>query len=893
MGSQVQGKSKHLDSIIKPTTIDEVSPNNKNNNCRDSTNINNNKINLDPCPPQGKVKGFVLTLPEREKLFNMFLQHYLFKDKSASIINSLLDKIEFIHISENTILYKEGDRSDYFYIVKEGTFEMTSSKEGAESKIISEYEIFGELVLLEGKRRTHTVKCIESGVLYALDGNFFLNLVKKISQKELKDRLSFIVLVPIFNSIDSVQLNSIALSMYKFDYNAGDNIIKEGDSGDSLFIIRDGEVNCVKDKNIIRVLKAKDFFGEYALLFDLPRTLSIYAKTKITCYQISTGVLQENLGSEYKKIILKSIVKHAFLQSPLFTILNNDTYINTLYNESENKLYQDGDEIISPSTGDEEEFNQKKIYVIITGNLLQDGNVVAKRGQLFGEQYVKSSYVLKSAITAQGECRIIEFYWRNIIKILNVNSTIKRQKSLSFFSMINYMKKTALFRNTSDNLLVKICMLMSKEKYKINDIVFKEGELGDKLYLIKKGKVKVSKNNKYIREIEQGNCFGELALLVNEPRSATIVAATKLTLYTLTKQNFNEVMDKNMLSYLQQKVALLDHFHSSLDDFYYCKNLGQGKFGSVSLVHNTKNFYAIKAVSRSAAEKQKILIKYFLEERRVLLKLDHPFVMKLVRTFKNEENVFYLTEYIAGKGLGTYLENKPQNKFHNRYETQFYISFLFIILDYLNSKKVIHRDLKPDNIMIDSKGYLKLIDFGTAITIENFTSTITGTPHYIGPEVLMGKGYSFSCDYWSVGIITHEIFYNYYPFGNDAKDPMDVYRDVLKRDVCLPSKGDPLVNSFIRSLLKKKVTERLCNLDQVKKHPFYKDFSWGDLIDFHLKPPYVPKVSQLKKFSEYTKKYSDYLIEENTKKSVKDESLLSSYDDDGTISYPKNWVDEF
>ena len=68
-----------------------------------------------------------------------------------------------------------------------------------------------------------------------------------------------------------------------------------------------------------------------------------------------------------------------------------------------------------------------------------------------------------------------------------------------------------------------------------------------------------------------------------------------------------------MLSYLQQKVALLDNFNSSLDDFYYCKNLGQGKFGSVSLVHNKKNFYAIKAVSRNAAEKQKILMKYFLE----------------------------------------------------------------------------------------------------------------------------------------------------------------------------------------------------------------------------------------------------------------------------------------
>ena len=892
MGSQVQGKSRPLDSIIKPAT-GEVSPNIKNNNCKDSTNVNNNKMNLEPCTPQGKIKGYVLTQLEREKLLNKFLQHFLFKDKSPTIINSLLDKIEVIQISENTILYKEGDKSDYFYIIKEGTFERTSSKGEDECKILSENDTFGELVLLEGKRRTYTVRCIENGVLYALDGKFFHNLVKKISQKELKDRLSFIALVPIFNSIDSVQLNSIALSMVKCDYNAGDNIIKEGDSGDSLFIIRDGEVNCVKDKNIIRILKSKDFFGEYALLYDLPRTLSIYAKTKVTCYQISTGVLEENLGSEYKTIILKSIVKNSFIQSPLFTILNNDTYINTLYSSCENKLYQDGDVIIHPSTGDEEEYNQKKIYVIIIGNLVKDGIVVAKRGQLFGEQYIKSSNVLKSSIKAQGECRIIEFYWKNIIKILNVNSTIKKQKTLSFFSQINYMKKTALFRNTSDNLLVKICMLMTKEKYNVNDIVFKEGEIGDKLYLIKKGKVNVSKNNKFIREIEQGNCFGELALLVNEPRSATIVASTKLSLYSLTKQNFNEVMDKNMLSYLQQKVALLDHFNSSLDDFYYCKNLGQGKFGSVSLVHNRKNFYAIKAVSRNAAEKQKILIKYFLEERRVLLKLDHPFVMKLVRTFKNQENVFYLTEYIEGKVLGKHLENKPQNQFHDRYETQFYISFLLVILDYLNSKKVVHRDLKPDNIMIDGKGYLKLIDFGTAMTIENFTSTITGTPHYIGPEVLMGKGYSFSCDYWSVGIIAHELYYNYYPFGNEASDPMEVYREVLKRDVCLPSKGDPLVNSFIRCLLKKKVTERLCNLDQAKKHPFFKDFAWGDLVDFHLKPPYVPKISQLKKFDEYTLKYSDYLKEEKLNKSNKDESLLSSYDDDGTITYPKNWVDEF
>ena len=122
---------------------------------------------------------------------------------------------------------------------------------------------------------------------------------------------------------------------------------------------------------------------------------------------------------------------------------------------------------------------------------------------------------------------------------------------------------------------------------------------------------------------------------------------------------------------------------------------------------------------------------------------------------------------------------------------------------------------------------------------------------------------------------------------------MEVYRDVLKRDVYLPSKGDPLVNSFIRCLLKKKVTERLCNLEMAKKHPFYKDFQWGDLIDFHLKPPYVPKVSALKPFGDYRLKYVDYLKEEKINQTDTDESLLSSYDDDGSIVYPKDWVEEF
>ena len=835
-----------------------------------------------------------LTNSEKEQIKKKLSQHFLFKDKSPDTIDSLINKIEIIKIQPNTNIYKEGEKGDYFYLIKQGLIQITSNQMNGK-RFYKAGDTFGELALLERKKRTETASTIDYCLLYVLDGKIFREIVNTINKQELEDRLKFIELVPIFESMENVKLNSIASSMYNCTFDIGQNIFKEGDIGDSLFIIKNGEVDCEKDNKVIRVLKSRDIFGEYAVLFDIPRSLSCCAKTKVNCFQISNTQLIETLGKDYKYIILKSIIKQAFKFSKHLSLFAGESYLEPLFLKSEIKLFNDKEIIIKKE--DYKNKDKKILYVVICGNLTfgnsNKAEIICRRGQLFGEDFLKTDYVLKNDIYAQGECRLVEIIWENIENTLGITEKMPRKKTLSFFSQLEYMKRTEMFRNTSDQRLMKICSLMKKEKYKEGEAIFKEGEIGDKFYLIKKGKVKVLKNNKVIREIEEGNCFGELALLVNEPRSATIEASQKCTLYVLTKKDFDETIDKNMLEYLQKKIALQDNFNMTLNDLFFVKNLGRGKFGNVALVHDKKNYYAIKAVSRNAAERQKILIKYFLEERRVLLKLDHPFVMKLVRTFKNQENVFYLTEYINGKVLGKYLEGKPQSQFHNKSETQFYISFLFIILDYLNSKNIIHRDLKPDNIMIDEKGYIKLIDFGTALNIKDFTSTITGTPHYIAPEVLIGKGYSYSCDYWSVGIITHELYYNYYPFGNDATDPMEVYREVLKKEDNLPMKGDPVVNSFIRNLLKKKVSKRLCSLDSAKKHAFFTGFNWGDIIDFKAVPPFVPKSNAVKKFSECQQNYIEHLTMENMKKGGQNQSLLSSYDDDGSISYPKNWVDEF
>ena len=802
--------------------------------------------------------------------------------------------MEIEKLQPNQLLYEENSVGDKFFIVKEGTLE-ESFKNKEEKKIYKEGDTFGELALLEKRKREGTIISLDNSILYSLKGQIFRNIVEKINKEEQKERLEFINLVPIFQSINKNQLNNIILNMFTCSFDSGQIIFKEGETGYSFYIIKTGFVVCESiSGEIKRTLYPKDYFGEYAVLFDIPRSLNVKAKTKVILYKISTALLEESLGFKYRDIILKSILREALVNSKHLSLLSNTYYINEIYQKAQIILIKNNE--IIPLEEDNNSEN-KIIYCIICGNFIYKSNneinKVAKRGQLFGEEYLssKNDSLIENEIYAEGECRVIKLLIKDALDIMNIK--IKTSKVISFLEHLNYMQKTEMFRNTSINKLIQICSLMKKEKFKPNQYIFEKGDTADKFYVIKKGSVIVWRDEKRIRELEKGSCFGELALLSNEPRSATLQAKEYCTLYALEKNDFINSIDKKLLEYLNVKMSLLDDFNMSLKDFYFCKNLGRGKFGEVSLVHNNKHFYAIKCVDRKEAQKQKHLIKYFLEEKRVLLELDHPFIMKLVRTFKSKENIFFLNNFINGQGLGKYLESKNEKTFRNKEETRFYISFLFVILDYLNSKGIAHRDLKPENIMINNNGYLELIDFGTAKKIKDFTCTIIGTAYYISPEILIGKGYSYSCDYWSVGIITFEIYYNYYPFGNEANDPMEVYREVLKKDLTLPYNGESSVNSFIKAVLNKKVSKRLSSLEAAKKHLFFKGFNWNDLIDLHMKPPYIPKTAELKNFNEYPIKYTEYLQKER-KKSHKDSkgTIVSQYEDNEN-NYDKNWADEF
>ena len=214
-----------------------------------------------------------------------------------------------------------------------------------------------------------------------------------------------------------------------------------------------------------------------------------------------------------------------------------------------------------------------------------------------------------------------------------------------------------------------------------------------------------------------------------------------------------------------------------LNQLTFYKSLGQRSYGNVSLVKSEKNkyFYAIKNISNKQILYSKLHQNIELE-RNILLKVDHPFIVKLVKTLKDDNYIYYLMDYIKGKELFDVIRDIG---LLNKNIAQFYIGSMMLALKYLHERHIIFRDVKPENIMVLENGFIQLIDFGAAKNIDDRTNSIIGTPQYMAPEVILGDQYSFEVDYWSVGICLYEFVYGEIPFGQEASQVIEIYSSII------------------------------------------------------------------------------------------------------------------
>lgn len=199
-------------------------------------------------------------------------------------------------------------------------------------------------------------------------------------------------------------------------------------------------------------------------------------------------------------------------------------------------------------------------------------------------------------------------------------------------------------------------------------------------------------------------------------------------------------------------------------------------------------------------------------------------------------------EFIQGGELFTYL--RSVGKFTPS-QGCFYSSQIALMFEYMHSFNVVYRDLKPENLMIDTQGYLKLTDFGFAKIIEGRTYTLCGTPEYLAPEILTNKGHGKGVDWWTLGVIIYEMIAGIDPFNDE--DPMSIYKNILKGVVKFPFSFDSDAKSLVKHLLQADLSKRYGNLSRgaldVKEHRFFAKINWSLIQDKKIEAPYKPEIS--------------------------------------------------
>ncbi|XP_030369066.1 cAMP-dependent protein kinase catalytic subunit 3 [Scaptodrosophila lebanonensis] len=291
-----------------------------------------------------------------------------------------------------------------------------------------------------------------------------------------------------------------------------------------------------------------------------------------------------------------------------------------------------------------------------------------------------------------------------------------------------------------------------------------------------------------------------------------------------------------------------------LDDYQIIKTVGTGTFGRVCLCRDriSEKYCAMKILAMSAVIRLK-QIEHVKNERNILREIRHPFVISLEWSTKDDSNLYMIFDYVCGGELFTYLRNA--GKFTSQ-TSNFYAAEIVSALEYLHSLQIVYRDLKPENLLINRDGHLKITDFGFAKKLRDRTWTLCGTPEYIAPEIIQSKGHNRAVDWWALGVLIYEMLVGYPPFYDEQ--PFGIYEKILSGKIEWERHMDPIAKDLIKKLLVNDRTKRLGNMkngaDDVKRHRWFKHLNWNDVYNKKLKPPILPDVHH----DGDTKNFDDY-----------------------------------
>eukprot|EP00441_Pelagodinium_beii_P018927 CAMPEP_0197657254 /NCGR_PEP_ID=MMETSP1338-20131121/44511_1 /TAXON_ID=43686 ORGANISM="Pelagodinium beii, Strain RCC1491" /NCGR_SAMPLE_ID=MMETSP1338 /ASSEMBLY_ACC=CAM_ASM_000754 /LENGTH=767 /DNA_ID=CAMNT_0043233583 /DNA_START=51 /DNA_END=2354 /DNA_ORIENTATION=- len=734
---------------------------------------------------------------------------------------------------------------------------------------------------------------------------------KEESQPKLLDEgvMMFVKKVELFKRLPEEELPNLARCGQNIEFKEGDVIIQQGDQGNELFIIRKGSAEVVIGGKPVANLKGGDYFGENALLREEPRTATITAKSVVKALKITRADfvklgLQNKLqfanrgavggGAALKAEVKAPSPKSADETALIAKALQSNDNLNTIGSMDAAKIQGITDvmwkETVAANTAiiKQGDMQADYFYVVQSGSFAitksEDVQSVeaavgaaigtVEAGGSFGELALLYLAPRAATITATVESVVWVTARQQFKEVLMKSNAAETEEHLK------YVGKCEVFNVLKDAEKKELAAALHEMTFNKDETIFDQGDRGTQFFLLIQGEVAVMKDGKELTKLtataDKVQYFGEKALETNEPRAATIkvTSPTAKTMW-VDKESF-EMLLGSLTELIKRgkdgtaevkKIGVAptagDAKRFGNVAFKNLKKLGLlgcGGFGAVDMVEDTtsQETYALKALSKGFVVKSGMQ-QSVISEKNVQLLCDSVFVVKLYETYNGPQSLFFLLELALGGEL--YATYNKKNLWGNEKCAKFYVAGTVFAFEHLHSKKIVYRDLKPENLLLNDKGQVKLTDMGLAKVCVGKTFTTCGTPDYFAPELIASKGHNHAVDWWTLGILTYELMSGHPPF--ESATPMQIYskvqKGINKAPFAAKLKGN--CEALVKTMCDANPTERLPmkkgGTANIKTHVWFAGFSWDDMENLALDTPYKPQVKSKKDIQNFSASKED------------------------------------
>jgi len=693
-------------------------------------------------------------------------------------------------------------------------------------------------------------------------------------------------------------------------FKAGETIITQGEIGSEFFIIQSGEAEVMIGETKVANLKSADYFGENALLRNEPRSATIRAVTAISTLRITQEKfkelgLNEKVQFANRKAVGAGGKRQLEVKAPspkteaesllIFEALKNNENIHTMVTLDDIRLKQiaaiawkeevaAGKDIIV-----EGDISADYFYVVQEGTfeIFVEENLAGKKkpnlvqtqnkGGSFGELALLYLVPRAATVTAKTDSIVWVIDRKNFKDILMKVSDEKINEYVKYLTRVEILSSLLAAEKTA------VAAALMEVHFAKNQVIIQQGTPGNTFYILFEGEVDVcvdgDEKAKLAASEERSvaHYFGERALLNNEPRAATVrVISDTAKALALDREAFDLLLgpleeilkrkDGGNAPGAQGAIAppaggtpqpKLDTNRQKIlrSDLVKIGLLGAGGFGAVELYEHkgTGETYAMKGISKGFIVKTSMQ-ESVITEKNILFMTNSDFIIRLYETYNSKQSIYFLMEPALGGEL--YSSYQRKGFYGSEKHAKYYSAGVVIAFEHLHERRIIYRDLKPENLLLNEKGHLKVADMGLAKFVIGKTYTTCGTPDYFAPEVIASTGHTHAVDWWMLGVLIFEFMTGQAPF--EAPYPMQIYAKVLKgiNSVKFPAALNGPCQDMIKAMCAKEPAERLPMLAggtaNLKNHAWYKGFSFEKFENFTMEAPFIPKVKHRKDLNNFS-----------------------------------------